>query len=175
MEPSLLNAQAATGENQPVSMSAALDAALQKIYTEFFVLSDISKSKMVTERKQLLSGFAWKSHQYALRVFAAWKWSRSQAKPSSRHQSSSQDAGESSKEFTDKCFEAESTCREVDELYHATADELCRCSREVLAISRVPYFQVPMAIAMLGGDGTTDSVIAPYQKAMRERIVGAGK
>lgn len=98
---------------------------------EFDILSDLLPSRSISARKQAIAAFCWRSRGYLARFLAIQKWYAIGTRRA------------------EKCGEILRACQNDAACYEQSADFLGRLSRETLALSKVPYYQIPIAVDVL--------------------------
>ncbi|CAI4221597.1 unnamed protein product [Auanema sp. JU1783] len=113
-----------------IALSHLIDFAVQQIYHELTVLSELLPKKLDSDRKISLVQFAHSTRMLFVKLLALVKWVKSSKK-----------------------FEASSAiCYLLDlqsNYFVETADRLCTFTREELVLARLPQFQITAAVDVL--------------------------
>ncbi|OQV18140.1 Mediator of RNA polymerase II transcription subunit 14 [Hypsibius exemplaris] len=123
------------GANAPktIRLMDLIDCLIQRAYHELVVLAEVelvSKSKTDMDKKIAIMMYLSRTRNYFIRFFALLEWSSSMVK-------------------VDKCFNIIAYLEEQSALFVETADTLARMSRETLANSKLPCYQVSFAVDVL--------------------------
>ncbi|KIH42804.1 hypothetical protein ANCDUO_27207 [Ancylostoma duodenale] len=113
-----------------ISLNYLLDFAIQQIYHEITVLSELLPKKLDGDRKISLVQFAHSTRMLFVKLLAVVKWVKS------------------SKKF-ESCAAICYLLDQQSQYFIETADRLVTISREELVMARLPAFQVTAAVDVL--------------------------